>query len=74
MFFFLLLLFTTTSVRTQWASNIEPSNNPSEFLEKEIIFNEQSKILLTKKFVRVESLVSLPTYYFSMKPDLEQLN
>ena len=73
MLFLLLLLFNPASVFCQWSSNIEPSNNPNDLLEKGILFNERNKILLTDKFIRVEFLVPFPTYEFTLKPDIEQL-
>ena len=73
MLFLLLFLFTPASVYCQWTSNLEPSNNPNDLLEKGILFNERNKILLTEKFIRVEFLVPFPTYEFTLKPDIEQL-
>ena len=74
MFLFLcLFLFTPASVRSDWASNIEAATNPDDLIEKGILFNEVSKILLTEKFIRVEFLVPFPTYNFTMKPDIENM-
>ena len=73
MLFLLLVLFTPVSVYCQWTSNLEPSNNPNDLLEKGILFNEPNKILLSEKFIRVEFLVPFPTYEFTLKPDIEQL-
>ena len=67
------LIFTPASVRSDWASNIEAASNPDDLIEKGILFNEVSKILLTEKFIRVEILVPFPTYEFTMKPDIEKL-
>ena len=66
-------LFTPASVRSDWASNIEAAPNLDDLIEKGILFNEVSKILLTEKFFRVEILVPFPTYEFRMKPDIEQM-
>ena len=71
--FLVYLFFTPASVYGQWSSNIEPSNNPNDLLEKGILFNERNKILLTENFIRVEFLVPFPTYDFTLKPDIEQL-
>ena len=67
------LLFTPTSVRSDWASNIEAATNSDDLIEKMILFNEVSKILVTEKFNRVEFLVPFPTYDSMMKPDLEKM-
>ena len=40
-------LFTPASVRSHWASNIEAATNPDDLVEKGILFNEISKILLS---------------------------
>ena len=48
-----------------------PQKNLKDLLEKRILFIEQSKLLLTRKFLRVKFLVPFPTYEFSMKPDIE---
>ena len=63
------LVFTPASVRIDWASNIEAATNPDDLIEKGILFNEVSKILLTEKFIRVE-FVPFPIYEFTMKPDI----
>ena len=68
-----LLIFTPTSVRSDWASNIEAASNPDDLIEKGILFNEVSKLLQTGKLVRVELLVPFPTYEFTMKPDIENM-
>ena len=68
----LFLVFTPTSVRSNWASNIEAPTNPDDLFEKGILFNQVSKILLTEKFIRVEFLVPFPTYVFTMQPDIEK--
>ena len=65
-------LFTPASVRSDWASNVEAASNPDDLIEKGILFNEVSKILLTEKFIRVEFLVPFPNYGFTMKPDIEK--
>ena len=67
------MLSTPASVRSDWASNIEAATNPDDLIEKGILFNEVSKILLTEKFIRVEFLVPFPTYEFTMKPDIEEM-
>ena len=67
------MLFTPASVRSDWASNIEAASNPDDLIEKGILFNEVSKILLTENFIRVEFLVPFPTYDFTMKPDIEKM-
>ena len=64
------LIFTPASVRSDWASNIEAASNLDDIIEKGILFNEVSKILLTEKFIRVEFLVRFPTYDFTMEPDI----
>ena len=73
MLLLLFLIFTPASVRSDWASNIEAASNPDDLIEKGILFNEVSKILLTEKFIRVEFLVPFPTYEFTMKPDIEKM-
>ena len=73
MLLFLSLIFTPAPVRSDWASNIEAASNPDDLIEKGILFNEVSKILLTEKFFRVEFLVPFPTYDFTMKPDIEKM-
>ena len=67
------LVFTPASVRNDWAPNIEAATNPDDLIEKGILFNEVSKILLTEKFIRVDFLVPFPTYEFTMKPDIEKM-
>ena len=67
------MLFTPASVRSDRASNIEAASNPDDLIEKGILLNEVSKILLTEKFIRVEFLVPFPTYDFTMKPDIEKM-
>ena len=73
MLLLLFLLFTPASVRSDWASNIEAASNPDDLIEKGILFNEVSEILLTEKFIRVDFLVPFPTYEFTMKPDIEKM-
>ena len=73
MLLLLFLLFTPSSVRSDWASNIEAATNPDDLIEKGILFNEVSKILRTEKFIRVEFPVPFPTYEFTMKPDIEKM-
>ena len=73
MLLILFSIFTPASVRGDWASNIEAASNPDDLIEKGILFNEISKILLTEKFIRVEFLVPFPTYEFTMKPDIEEM-
>ena len=72
MLLLLLFLFAPASVRSAWASNIEAARNLDDLIEKGILFNEVSKILLTEK-LRVEFLVPFPTYEFTMKPDIEKM-
>ena len=52
---------------------MEAASNPDDLIEKGILFNEVSKILLTEKFIRIEFLVRFPTYDFTMKPDIEKM-
>ena len=52
MFLFLLPLFTPVSVRSQWASYIEPSNNPNDL--RGMLFNERSKFFSIEIFIRVD--------------------
>ena len=66
-------LFTPASVRSDWASNNEAATNPDDLIEKRILFNEVSKILLTEKFIPVNFFVPFPTYQFTMKPDIEKM-
>ena len=70
---FLLVFFTPASVRSEWLSNLEASNNPNEIQEKGVLFHERSKILLAEKFIKVEFLVPFPTYDFALKPDIVAL-
>ena len=49
----LLLIFTPAAVWNQWASNIEPSNNPNDWKGKGTLFSEQSKNLLKEIINRV---------------------
>ena len=67
------LIFTPASVRSDWVANIKAASNADDLIEKGILFNEVSEILLTEKFIRVEFLVAFPTYEFTMKPDIEKL-
>ena len=67
------LIFAPASVRSDWASNIEAASNLDDLIEKGILFNEVSKILLTEKIIRVEFLVHFPTLDFTMKPDIEKM-
>ena len=67
------LLLAPASVRSDWASNNEAASNPDDLIEKWILFNEVSEILLTQKNVRAELLVPFPNYEFTMKPDLEKM-
>ena len=73
MLLLLFLLFTPASVRSDWASNIAAASNPDDLIEKGILFNEVSKILLTEKFIRVEFPVPFPTYDFTMKPAIKNM-
>ena len=70
---FLLVFFTPASVRSEWLSNLEASNNPNEIQEKGVLFHERSKILLAEKFIKIEFLVPFPTYDFALKPDIVAL-
>ena len=47
--------------------------NFDDVLEKGIIFNEETKILLAEKFVPVQFMVPFPSYNFSLKPELNTL-
>ena len=67
-----LLLFTPASVRSDWDSNLQPSNNHDELLEKGILFHERGKILLAEKFVPVEFMIHFPTYDFALKHEIER--
>ena len=67
------LNFTPASVRSDWASNIEAVTNPDDLIEKDILFNEVSKILLTEKFIRVKYPVPFPNYEFTMKLDIDKM-
>ena len=58
-------------MRIDWASNIETATNPDDLIEKGILFNEVSEILLTEKFIRVEFLVPFPAYEFTIRPEIE---
>ena len=49
------------------------TNDPNDLLERGILFNEGSKILLTEKLFIMEFLVLFPTNDFALKPDIEQL-
>ena len=44
-----------------------------DILEKGIIFNEETKILLAEKFVPVQFLIPFPSFNFSMKSDVEKM-
>ena len=44
-----------------------------DFLEKGIIFNEETKVLLAEKFVPVQFLIPFPSFNFSMKSDVEKM-
>ena len=67
------LVLTAASVRSDWVSNTEAARSPDDLLEKRTVFDEISKILLNEKCIRVEFLVPLPTYEFTMKLDIEKL-
>ena len=71
--FLLFLISTPASVQSGWAPNIEAATNPDDLIEKGILFNEISKILLTEKFLRVEFLVPFPIYEYTMTPDIETM-
>ena len=44
MLLLLLLIFTPAPIRSDWASNTEAASNLDDLIEKEIFFNEVSKI------------------------------
>ena len=44
-----------------------------DILEKGIIFNEETRILLAEKFAPVQFLIPFPSFNFSMKADIEKL-
>ena len=67
------MLITPASVRSDWASNIEATSNPDDLIEKGILFNEVSKLLLTEKFIRLGFLVPFPIYQFTIKPYIEKM-
>ena len=69
----LVLFLTAASVQSDWASNIDATTNPGDLIEKMILFNEVSKVLLTEDFNRVEVVVPIPTYEFEMKQDIENM-
>ena len=73
LFVLLFLIFTLASVRSDWASNIEAATNPDDLIEPGILFNENSKILLTEKFIRIEFLVPFLTYEFTTKLDIDKM-
>ena len=70
---FLLVFFTPASVRSEWLSNLEASNNPNEIQEKGVLFHKRSKSLLAEKFTKVKFLVPFPIYDFALKPDFVAL-
>ena len=47
--------------------------NFDDVLEKAIILDEETKILLAEKFVPVQFMVQFPSYNFSLKPELNTL-
>ena len=51
----------------------DPKKTYDDVLQKGILFNEESKILLAEKFVPVQFLVPFPKYNFSVKPELKAL-
>ena len=69
---FFLLFFTPASVRPDWDSNLQPSHNHDDLLEKGILFHERGKILLAEKFVLVEFMIPFPTYDFALKHEIER--
>ena len=44
-----------------------------DVLKKEILFNEESKILLAEKFIPVQFLVPFPSFNFTLKSDFKTL-
>ena len=51
----------------------DPKKTYDDVLQKGILFNEESKILLAERFVPVQFLVPFPKYNFSVKPELKAL-
>ena len=67
-----LLLFNPASVRPDWNSNLQPSNNYDELFEKGSLLHERGKILFAEKFVPLEFIIPFPTHEFALKHDIEQ--
>ena len=70
---FYLITFTLTSVGSDRAPSIEVATNLDDLIEKLILINEVSKILLTKNTVHVDFFVPFPTYDFTRIPDIEKM-
>ena len=70
MFATLMLNFILFCIRTAQTAE---ERNFDDVLEKGIIFNEETKILLAEKFVPFQFMVAFPSYNFSLKPELNTL-
>ena len=66
----LMLNFILFCIRT---AETAEERNFDDLLEKGIIFNEETKILLAEKFVPVQFMVQFSSYNFSLKPELNTL-
>ena len=68
-----LILFLTLFSSPLVLTTFYGEQKYDDILEKGIIFNEETKILLAEKFVPVQFLIPFPSFNFSMKADIEKL-
>ena len=54
-------------------TQVEENRENAESLSEGVLFHENSKILLAKKFFPIEFLIPLPQYNFTLKTNYEKL-
>ena len=65
----LIVLISVTS--SEWISDVDTMNNDDEMVKNGVLFNEESKLLLTEKFLIIEFLVTFPNFDLNMTKDIE---
>ena len=65
----LIVLMSVTS--SGWFSDVDTINNDDEMMTNGVLFNVESKTLLTKKFVNIEFLVPFPYFDLNITKEID---
>ena len=66
-------MITPAFVRSNWAPKVAASTEADDQIEKGILFNGVSSILLMEKFFRVKFIALFLTGVFRLKPDIGEV-